>query len=239
MPVNGNLPSRSNRTAPMADHLDFAALYDELGVDADCTPAQFRQAYRRRVGQLHPDHAGNAEEMPRLQRLNRLYAAANEFQRLHGRLPGARHSDLRNASEYAAAPPCYTASTGTPPLSGSARSVRYLLPLAVAILALALWWTPVEQPRQANAPATRAPPVRGDSVLRLGADRARVKRIQGMPLNANANRWDYGPSWIEFDCGRVIDWYSSPSRPLRVDRHGPAMRGGELASSSKTLRCAH
>ena len=222
----------------MADHLDFAALYDELGIDADCAPAQFRQAYRRRVGQLHPDHAGHVEELPRLQRLNGLYTAANEFQRLHGRLPGARHSDVRNASEHAAAPPGVTASSGTSPLSGSPRSVRYLLPSAVAVLALALWWTPLEQPRQANAAATRAPPVGSDSVLRLGADRARVKRIQGMPLNANANRWDYGPSWIEFDCGRVVDWYSSPSRPLQVVHHGPAMRGGELASSSKTLRCA-
>ncbi len=222
----------------MADHLDFAALYDELGVDADCTPEQLRQAYRRRVAQLHPDHAGHAGEMQRLQRLNRLYTAAKEFQRLHGRLPGARHIDIRNASEHAAAPLSATPSTGTPSLSGSPRIVRYLLPSAVAILALALWWTPVEQPRPANAPTTGAPPVVTDTVLRLGADRERVKRIQGMPLNTHANRWDYGPSWIEFDCGRVIDWYSSPSRPLKVDRHGPAMRGGELAFSSKTLRCA-
>lgn len=223
----------------MADHLDFAALYDELGIDADCTPEQFRQAYRRRVGQLHPDHAGHADETPRLQRLNRLYTAANEFRRLHGRLPGARRSSARHSGENAACPSGDTWPTGAPQLSGSQRVVRYLLPVAVAVVALAWWWAPVDQRAPGGDQASLVAPVDSETVLRLGVDRARVKRIQGMPVNANANRWDYGPSWIEFDCGRVIDWYSSPSRPLRVDQHGPAMSGDELASSSKTYRCAH
>lgn len=224
----------------MADHLDFAALYDELGIDADCTPEQFRQAYRRRVGQLHPDHAGHADGMPRLQRLNHLYSAATEFQRLHGRLPGARQGGARDPAGHAPRPTADAAHAGSPALSGSQRIARYLLPAAVAVVALAWWWAPVDRHGQRDAQhAVMLAPVGSDSLLRLGADRARVKRIQGMPVNANANRWDYGPSWIEFDCGRVVDWYSSPSRPLRVDQHGPAMRGGELASSGKTYRCAH
>lgn len=222
----------------MAEPLDFAALYDELGIDADCTPEQFRQAYRRRVGQLHPDHAGHADEMPRLQRLNRVYTAANEFQRTHGRLPGARRRDERRAVERVRMPSGDIGAAHLPPLSGPQRIARYLLPMAVAVVALAWWWAPVDR-HGPGAHASLAAPVGSDGLLRLGMDRARVKRIQGTAVNANTNRWDYGPSWIEFDCGRVIDWYSSPSRPLRVDQHGPAMSGGELASSNKNYRCAH
>ena len=73
----------------MSDDTDFVALYNELGLDAECSMQLFKHAYRRRVMQLHPDHQRHPADVARLQRLNRMYAAALEFHRAHGRLPGA------------------------------------------------------------------------------------------------------------------------------------------------------
>ena len=73
----------------MSDDTDFVSMYEELGLDAECGMHAFKQAYRRRVAALHPDIQGTASDLPRLQRLNRLYEATLDFHRLHGRLPGA------------------------------------------------------------------------------------------------------------------------------------------------------
>jgi hypothetical protein len=40
--------------------------------------------------------------------------------------------------------------------------------------------------------------------------------IEGPPDMENADRWEYGPSWVAFQCGKVVDWHSSPLRPLRA-----------------------
>ena len=73
----------------MQDDIDFAALYDELGLSADCPLDSLKHAYRRRVRELHPDLPGATGSVEQLQRVNRLYAAALDFERRHGRLPGA------------------------------------------------------------------------------------------------------------------------------------------------------
>jgi hypothetical protein len=73
----------------MADDTDFAALYRELGVDPNCTPADLRRAWRRRVAKLHPDLGGDAKDTGRLQQLNRLYDSAVDFHARYGRMPGA------------------------------------------------------------------------------------------------------------------------------------------------------
>jgi len=43
-----------------------------------------------------------------------------------------------------------------------------------------------------------------------------VRALEGRPLMESAQRWDYGPSWIEFNDGKVSDWYSSRLHPLKV-----------------------
>ena len=43
-----------------------------------------------------------------------------------------------------------------------------------------------------------------------------VLELQGEPHEMQGQRWHYGPSWIEFRCGQVVDWYSSPLAPLAV-----------------------
>jgi hypothetical protein len=69
--------------------------------------------------------------------------------------------------------------------------------------------------------------------IAAGMDRDTVRDILGEPLDMQALRWEYGPSWVDFDCDRVVDWYSSPLRPLPVartrapqaDTHDAADRG--------------
>ena len=213
----------------MAEDTDFVALYDELGLDAECGMDDFKRAYRRRVAQLHPDHPDNSFDISRLQRLNRLYAAAIEFQRTHGRLPGAIRraveipDDAPLASNDA---PAHDASS----LSGSPSHWRYVL--LVALLGLVLYGLSIQEPATTVPDAvepTDAPtqdlrrPV-SEQLLAIGMDGKQVRRIQGEPYNSHEQRWEYGPSWILFDCGKVVDWYSSPLHPLQVRNASPTGR---------------
>jgi hypothetical protein len=215
----------------MRDDTDFIALYDELGLDSECSLACFRQAYRRRVAMLHPDHPGDSSDISRLQRLNRMYAAAMEFHRLHGRLPGATRR-TKAGGIAGARPP--NAEIGAPVGAGSVAGPRpdrrYLL---VALPALAaLYWLgaqsetvarldPEGSADAAASGATSAPKV---ARIGVGTERALVLQIQGTPLRQDGHRWHYGSSWIDFACGQVVDWYSSPLAPLKVGDRNPEAR---------------
>lgn len=199
----------------MGADTDFDALYRELGVTADCDIGQFRQAYRRRVGSLHPDHLGTDAGVARLQQLNQAYARAAEFHRLHGRLPGAaRMEGGRALFEFAPDP------AGDPPrLAGKPRRARYSI--LVALVALVLLWL-----YQTNAFGPR---------LSLGMDAEDVQAIQGEPPTIHEPRWEYGPSWVEFRCGKLVDWYSAPRQPLRVG--GDPDLGGKPPPSEHPIDC--
>jgi hypothetical protein len=54
--------------------------------------------------------------------------------------------------------------------------------------------------------------------LKLGSTLAEVESLLGPPLLRNEDTWEYGPSHVRFERGRVSGWYSSPLRPLPVDR---------------------
>jgi hypothetical protein len=49
-----------------------------------------------------------------------------------------------------------------------------------------------------------------------------VRAIEGEPTLIGGDRWEYGPSWIRLEDGKVTDWYSSPLRPLRTATAQPA-----------------
>ncbi len=53
-------------------------------------------------------------------------------------------------------------------------------------------------------------------MLELGMDADAVRTIQGDPVISGADHWEYGPSWIRFENGKVADWYSSPLSPLKT-----------------------
>lgn len=208
----------------MADDTDFVALYEELGLDAECSMADFKGAYRRRVAKLHPDHLGDPSTISRLQRLNRLYAAALEFQRIHGRLPGATHRVAMPINLVTAQAPTQAhTSLVAPPVAGSPISRRYvLLLLMLAVVAFWLDKQPAPEPAQNAQVPVRAlqvaatPPSQAVGYLHIGMDKDSVRGIQGQPFNNHDTRWEYGPSWVEFRCDEVVDWYSSPLHPLRV-----------------------
>jgi hypothetical protein len=206
----------------MSEDTDFVSMYEELGLDAECGMDAFKQAYRRRVAALHPDMQGEASDLPRLQRLNRMYEATLDFHRLHGRLPGAS-APPRPA--HATAPPhrsdAWMPDSEAPAAPRGRR--RYLL--AGALLAALLYWLgahrtsiPTLDPTGPGDSAAAAWMPRPARQLELGMDTEQARRILGSPTVEHAARWQYGPSWVDFECGKVSGWYSAPARPLQVGR---------------------
>lgn len=202
----------------MPEEIAFAALYQELGLGAECSLDEFRHAYRRRASQLHPDRSGADSDTQRLQRLNVLYDSALEFHHLHGHLPGARAVPETRRIETAQPPVRAQPQHATEP---SRRRRRYLI--SASVLALLLYWLG----SQRGAPPTLDPAGPGDEVapgllqpqapdLAIGMDQALARSTLGRPDSETATRWDYGASWVEFRCGKVSGWYSSPLRPLHV-----------------------
>jgi hypothetical protein len=216
----------------MASDTDFVALYQELELDSGCTFEELKQAYRKRVGMLHPDRRNvNLHATSQLQRLNSLYSAAMEFQRRHGRLPGALHASATTAIPE---PEIFTRTQRRS--AEGARKPRTVPRLFLAILALLLvgmWIAALSgseesdaTPMQNSAIETTLPGAQGrhPSVhsVELGATAQQVREIHGEPISGWVQRWEYGPSWIAFHCGVVVDWYSSPLHPLKVASEHPA-----------------
>ncbi|MEO7432876.1 MAG: J domain-containing protein [Dokdonella sp.] len=214
---------------------DFLLLYQQLGLRPDSTLDELKLAYRRRVANLHPDRRqGAGEEADRagehLRQLTALYGAATLFHRRHGRLPGA---GIAARPSPAPVPPVATVAKGPP-----ARSIAMII--VVAGLAAAIWlWVGAADDgevaatdRSANAQPARSNVVSfADSdapaaMLALGISRSAVLEIESAPISQGEDRWDYGPSWIAFERGKVSGWYSSPLRPLRhASTHPPVPKG--------------
>lgn len=234
----------------MTEDTDFAALYRELGIDAACSLAQLRSAWRRRVATLHPDLGGSAEDTGRLQRLNRLYDAALDFHARYGRMPGAAVAGSLSP-ECVDAPLSAPRPAGAPvdasleikAASGFARLSRCFVAVSLAAIAILGWrlagsghrddrGNDLANVQEADAAAAQsaaatsevrkhrarnaAPAMAAAQAIAPGMGKDTVRDILGEPLDMHALRWTYGPSWVEFHCGRVVDWYSSPLRPLRV-----------------------
>jgi hypothetical protein len=224
------------------DHTDFSLLYDALGIRPGCSVDELRAAYRRVAAGLHPDAGGRGVDVEKLQQINRIYHAATQFQRMHGRLPGERTpvqpppagTPARGTAAHGA-PPCARGGEGVgthalavAPMAGPGRRLRSLLLAGVlaavvaGLLELHRDAAPGADRGQAGADAA-APsdpaPADGGRRMVLGMAPAEVLVLSGPPLSAHDRRWDYGPSWVAFDCGAVSDWYSSPLRPIH---RGPA-----------------
>ena len=217
----------------MASETDFLELYRTLGLSPGCDLPEFKRAYRRHVSQLHPDRVGG--DAGRLQTLIAQYGAAMDFQRRHGRLPGAAAPGRVAPSGAPAAPRhppspemAEMADEPTPP---RARSTM-LIVFVVAVLGVLVWSiAPFSSPENPSAPAAaadgEASPAEPASApsLTLGMSPAEVRAIEGDPLIVHRDRWDYGPSWIQFENDQVIDWYSSPLHSLRAARSRPSEGG--------------
>lgn len=216
----------------MANEIDFLELYRQLRVSPDCSLDEFKRAYRRCVSTLHPDrtlpgHEGykNSRSAQRLQQLNVQYDAAMEFLRLHGRLPGATPPPMV-VSPRANPPP-------RPPQKASRTPrrppVKWLIFIALIATGILFWGASAVAPSSdgssdsashdndgAPAEATAAP------MLSLGMSPENVRAIEGRPVEIRDDLWEYGPSWVRFDHGSVVDWYSSPLHSLRTAQARPA-----------------
>lgn len=212
----------------MARETDFLTLYKQLGLSPDCNLAEFKQAYRRRVAALHPDRETQRPPAPhaaeQLQRLTALYGAAMDFQRRHHRLPGAVASATVRAPR-----PSLDRRRPTAPPTTTRSGWWALVALLLIVTGWWLWPTPSAPesgfsgrvPAPSLLGAAESPPATGPRVINLGMDIRMVQLLQGTPALINDDLWEYGPSWIRFEKNKVIDWYSSPLQPLKVDASHP------------------
>jgi hypothetical protein len=226
---------------------DFSQLYSQLGLGPECSLEDFRHACRRRIADLHPDRGGatdaaspdatEAEQIP-LDELLALYAKAIRFHGQHGRLPGA--PPLQAAPILPAQPapllvpvfaaePVADTATETQTASSTAWSMRWplivLLLIAAGLIALG---TREDDSATGQGEAQTAGVAEPDDSavpvvdqLELGMDADAVLAIQGAPMRYNDWEWEYGPSWLRFEDGQLVDWYSSPLHPLRTATASP------------------
>ncbi len=208
-----------------SDPTDLLADLAALGLAPGCDLAMLKDRYRRAMQQAHPDRqrAPNAAASERAARLTASYRRLLDFHRARGRLPGQR---------LASAAPGARGDDAVVVPQPRARTGRHA-PVLLGLLALgALIVAPRFDsgfPRDAGANDAHAtdaaalidtgdkPHARG---LRAGDSKARVRALLGAPILQSDTVWEYGPSHVNFDHGRVVSWYSSPLKPLRVDEAG-------------------
>ncbi|KRF02124.1 hypothetical protein ASG87_11635 [Frateuria sp. Soil773] len=221
----------------MASETDFFDLYRKLGLSPGCGLLELKRAYRRHVSMLHPDHrVGNpldARAAERLQRLTAQYGAAMEFQRRHGRLPGAPGSSRPAAPETAA--PAWRQPPAVQLDAPSQERPKVLILLLAAALGVSLWNVASLPPEIMSSSPVAASAAVGWTVaddppaLRPGMSPDEVLAAEGEPTAVQGDRWEYGPSWIRFEHDEVVDWYSSPLHALRTASVRPAPPAAEMA----------
>lgn len=225
----------------MADETDFLDLYRKLRLEPGCSLEDFKQAYRRNVALWHPDRRrGSRADVlaaARLQRLTAQYGAAMDFHKRHGRLPGAPLV-VRQPEAAVETPPAESedaepavveaAQAATPrpaPTRGMAK--RWWLAIVLVGVAVTAWsmWPASEEYAGEVEQDTVAPLRLGEheaqGTLTLGMTQDEVLAVEGEPMRRSEDRWEYGPSWVRFEQGAVVDWYSSPLRSLRVSSSKP------------------
>lgn len=230
----------------MSEDTDFAALYRELGIDATCSLAELRGAWRRRVAILHPDQGGSAEDTGRLQQLNQRYDAAIDFHARYGRMPGAVASG-RPVDEAVESSPRDAwrrtdAAANENPAAGFGRIPRYFVAIALLVVAVLGWRIATGRGETidsatadiADEHTRRIAAEAGVAAAEIspGQGKDTVRNILGEPLDMHALRWTYGPSWVEFRCDKVVGWYSSPLRPLPLPVSAKQAVQADVASTA-------
>jgi hypothetical protein len=218
---------------------DYTTLYRELGLQPGCSLDDFRQAYRRHVATLHPDRirVPARGSFLTLSDLTVLYDQAMRFHRRYGRLPGTPPmagmqvpgSSIRGGATDAGSA---IRSDEAPPLAQpTGRWLPWLFVAALALLVVGIWQAPLRNPAVEHAripdrlPSVQMAPSPGKLVL--GMDATTVLAIQGEPVHQREDEWYYGPSWVKFEKGRVVDWYSSPLYRLNAETSTPQHDEGD------------
>lgn len=219
---------------------DYLADYARLGLQPGCSVESLQRAWRLAVRDLHPDRiAAGLDEASRSRRLHELTAAyrrLRSFEREHGRLPGGTLAEPLPVQGFQ--DPAAAASAGTGSSAGMsgpsslrvARGFTFWVVLALGVL-LALSGLLQSEPSDEAALSAEPlkAPIHGAPVevvaaaagpglrIRVGSTEAQVERLMGAPMVTQADLWEYGPSHVRFERGRVVGWYSSPLKPLPVE----------------------
>jgi len=133
----------------LVNETDFLELYRKLEFSPDGGLLELKRAYRRRVSLLHPDRrAGGPLDVRAAEILKRItaqYAAAVEFHRRHGRLPGAAFpSKPVSADSFAQIPGAIRVDQRehrrpVPSVESRGARSRWLILLAAVALGVLLW----------------------------------------------------------------------------------------------------
>ena len=207
-------------SAEAAVQEEFQHLYRLLHLEPGCSLEEFQRAYRRAIAELHPDRldpdAASSEKQAQLRELISLHSLATEFQRRHGRLPGA---GLGLGHAPASQIPIDPMSPVE--IEPATANRRWLIP--VAVLAFIAWQIAgqtlapnEEQATPALVGAQSAEEGTDQDLLVLGIDPETAIAIQGQPEHRSDDLWYYGPSWLKFEDDRLVDWYSSPLHRLKT-----------------------
>jgi hypothetical protein len=213
--------------------IDFSQLYAELGLNPDCSLEAFQRAYRQRLSERHPDRSHNAptvlNALP-LSDLIALHSSAITFHREHGRLPGGCTVTAAQIAPHVRHVPVDSIE------ADNDRSTTMRWVLAILLLAGSLLFGVMHEqsqpqpnanavaPEAANTSQIVARPNLADGPLELGMDTRTVREIQGEPMRINDGTWEYGPSWLRFEHGELVDWYSSPLHRLKTSAPSPDNR---------------
>jgi hypothetical protein len=197
----------------------------------------------------------DARDAARLQRLTAQYSAAMDFHRRHGRLPGAPQTaspggatgarelsgDVREAPDPFSFRGGKQESLRHDDASfHSERRPRGRVAVLLIVVALGIFGWAAYEAGQANSssgteedtstphssesasPHESAAPA---DVLHIGMSAQSVRAVEGEPLAMHGDLWEYGPSWIRFDHDEVVDWHSSPLRPLHTEAQAAVNAG--------------
>jgi hypothetical protein len=227
---------------------DYLADYARLGLQPGCSLHTLERTWRQAVSALHPDRAAAGADPillgRRMHELSAAYRRLRQFEREHGRLPGAPLVPAQSEPQVDPSSTCVISTEAAPSAVPTAARGGWKLPamvLAVSAL-LALWGVesedtgpgrlPTPDARPLPPPAAAMPPpsvrdLRPEAVaastphglrrIRIGTTEAEVERLMGPPIVGTPTLWEYGPSHVRFERGRVVGWYSSPLQPLPVD----------------------
>ena len=216
---------------------DYLADYQRLGVQPGCSPETLERVWRAAVRDLHPDRAADrSDSVARTQRLldvTSAYRRLRSFEREHGRLPGGplQAPPQMGSDSFGELTSLSAPVRGGENLSASwAVSLGMAAWLGLAALGLLVWSGAIQGPAE-ELPAPGAAPAESLSQptgslgwetprehhIRIGSTEAHVEGLLGPPLVLQVDLWEYGPSHVRFQRGRVVGWYSSPLKPLPVE----------------------
>ena len=214
---------------------DFSRLYAQLNLTPDCGLEELKRAYRRRIAELHPDRPCSTDVGDRLTislpDLNSIYSQALRFHRSHGQLPGARAPETTIGTEPGAR--THAAFTVDDPSlqlqEEKSRSSTWkgAILLTLCMILTMIWVagspSPAEFSETVETPSLgvqeKVENPRRQHVLHtleVGMSTETVRNILGEPVTIRGDEWDYGPSWIRFEKGKLAQWHSSPLKPLVV-----------------------